>query len=184
VADGLELDQVVGEGEQARAAGEEVRLEIGAQAVAEDGDVELVDDVGGLVHLRGGEELGLVDEDAGDGADAVLALDAAEEVVGVGQDLGRRLEADARAHAAEAGSGVDGGGEDERAHPAFLVVVARLQEDGGFAGVHRRVVEVKLRHGGERLPPRGGALNGFPGAGAKKLSATLRPAKLARIPPS
>jgi hypothetical protein len=68
VADRFQLGEIVGEREERGAAGEEVALKIGAQAVAEHGDFEGVGDIGGLPHLVGGEELGFVDEDAGDGA--------------------------------------------------------------------------------------------------------------------
>ena len=37
--------------------------------------------------------------------------------------------------------------EQQDSHPAFFVVMSRLQERSAFAGVHRRVVKVELGHG-------------------------------------
>src|SRR5262245_16627815 len=65
-ADRLELDQVVGDGEQRGASREELRLEIGSQPIGEDRYGELVAHRGELKDLCSGEPLGLVDQDAVD----------------------------------------------------------------------------------------------------------------------
>jgi len=82
VADGFELGEIIGEGEERAAAGKELRLEIGAQPVAEDGDIESVGYIGELFDLGAGEELGFVYEDAGDGGRSVFVADAIEDVIG------------------------------------------------------------------------------------------------------
>ena len=51
VANRFELDQVVGPAEQGGAAGKEVALEVGSQAVTEHGDAELVGDLAELLDL-------------------------------------------------------------------------------------------------------------------------------------
>ena len=64
-ADGLDLLDHVRRGQQLRRAGEQLPLEVGAQAVADDGDVPVVHQIGEVAHLVPGEELGLVHDDAG-----------------------------------------------------------------------------------------------------------------------
>src|SRR6187402_2996620 len=65
VAHRLELDQRVGDAEQHRRAGEQVAAEVGPQAVAQYRDVALVRQPRALPDLGRGEELRLVDQDAG-----------------------------------------------------------------------------------------------------------------------
>ena len=60
----LELDQRVRERQERGGTGEELGLEIGAEAVAEHRDAEPVGDLAKLDHVPLGEELRLVDEDA------------------------------------------------------------------------------------------------------------------------
>ena len=60
----LQLDQRVGQREQRRRAGEQLALEIGAQAVAEHRDAELVGDPAQLQDMVAGQELRLVDQHA------------------------------------------------------------------------------------------------------------------------
>ena len=66
----LQFDQRVGEREQGRRAGEEIAPEVGAQAVAEHRDAELVGDAAQLQDMVAGQELRLVDQQA-----VELALD-------------------------------------------------------------------------------------------------------------
>ena len=148
VADRLELDEIVGEGEQRAAAGKELALEISAQAVTKDRDFEHIGDIGELLDLGASEELGFVDQHAGDRINRVLMAHAVEQIIGGREHLGRGLEADAGAHPAETGAGVDGGHEHQGAHATFLIIIARLQQNRRFAGIHRRVVKVELGHSG------------------------------------
>jgi hypothetical protein len=80
IADRLQLDQGVGEREQMGAPLEQIGLEIGAQAVGEDRDVELVADRGELDDLGAGQELGLVEQDAVELALLQLLLDLGADV--------------------------------------------------------------------------------------------------------
>ena len=66
MADGANLAQVVGDGEELGGAGEEFAAEVRAQAVAQDREFEPVGDAGELPDLRLRQELRLVDEDAVD----------------------------------------------------------------------------------------------------------------------
>jgi hypothetical protein len=147
VADRLELGEVVGEAEQGGAAREEFALEVGAQPIAEDGEVEDVGDVAELPDLLGGEELGLVDQHAGDRSRGVGGAHLVEQVVAGGDRDGGGVQPDARLDAAGAVAGVDRRGEKQGAHAALLVVVARLEQDGALARVHRGVVKIDLGHG-------------------------------------
>ena len=60
MADGLDLTQLIGKGQEFAAAFEELSLEICADAVYQDGNVHPVDDVAQLINLGGGKELPLV----------------------------------------------------------------------------------------------------------------------------
>src|SRR4051812_39242539 len=62
MADRFQFDEIVCQCEQRRAAREKLCLKVGAQAVAKNGNTELVGNVGELLHLRSSEKLGLVDE--------------------------------------------------------------------------------------------------------------------------
>ena len=73
MADGADLAQFVGDGEEFGGAGEKLAPEIGSQAIAHDRDVEPVGDAGQLPDLVPGQELRLVDEDAIDLLLPVLA---------------------------------------------------------------------------------------------------------------
>ena len=57
---------------------------------------------------------------------------------------GMRLQADSGGDFAFAIAIIKVRGKDQRLHAAFPVVVARLQERGGFARIHGRVIEVKV----------------------------------------
>ena len=77
----------------------------------------------------------------------MFALGDSKEVIGgfEGDRIGG--ESNPRADFSFSETVVDFRSENQRAHAPFAVVVARLQQDGGFARVHRRVVEVQLRQG-------------------------------------
>jgi len=64
VADGLHLLQCVRPGQKVHAALERFALEVGAQAIAEHRDLELVGDAAKLLHLVLPQKLGFVYEDA------------------------------------------------------------------------------------------------------------------------
>ena len=148
MADGADFAQHVGDGEELGRAGEELALEIGAEAEGHHRDVEPVGDAGELPDLVVGEELGLVDEDAIDARGGVLGADAIlKRSSVVGEELGFGLDAEARADHADAVLGIERRGEQQRAHAALAVVVGGLEQQGGFAGVHRGVGEVELCHG-------------------------------------
>ena len=63
--DGLDLLQLVRQHQQVVAALEQLALEVRPQAVADDGDAAVVHQMHQIVDLVLGEELGLVDDDAG-----------------------------------------------------------------------------------------------------------------------
>ncbi len=107
----------VGNGQQRARAGEQLALEIGAQAVAHDRDVEPVGDAGELPDLLVVEELRLVDEDAMHGRVLVMLGDAGEEIVAVAEDLGLRLQADARGDQPDVALAVVAGDEQHRRMP-------------------------------------------------------------------
>ena len=59
MANGLDLGQVVGPGEQITAALEELSLEVRAKAVTQDGNVVFVGDISELLNLFASEKLSL-----------------------------------------------------------------------------------------------------------------------------
>ena len=87
----------VGDGEQRLGAGEQLALEIDAQAKGHHRDAEPVGDAGELPDLVVGEELRFVDEDAIDLAGEGLLADAVEQIVGGAEQIGLGGDADARA---------------------------------------------------------------------------------------
>ena len=62
MADGLDLTQLIGKGQEFAAAFEEFSPEISANAVYQDGNLNPVDDLAQLINLGGGKELPLVDQ--------------------------------------------------------------------------------------------------------------------------
>lgn len=147
VADGFDFRQIIGPGQQVLATFEEVSLEIRAKAVRQYGDRESIGDITELADLGFGQKLSFVDQHAVDDRCVVFALGDAKEVIA-------RFEGDRVGGKSDAGANfgfsepiVDFGSEDEGSHAPFAVVVARLQQDGGFACVHRRVVKVQFSHG-------------------------------------
>ena len=119
-ADGLDLLDGVRPGQQPLAALEEISLKIRAQSVADDGNVLIVYDGHQALHLRLGQKLGLVHDDAvvGGGIDCVQLLHIAA----------RRAQPGARAHDALAVAVVQQGLKHQRVLSALVVVV--LNHDG------------------------------------------------------
>ena len=68
MADRADLAHLVGPGQQGGGTGEEVALEVHPQAVSHDRHAQVIDRAGQLPDLGLGQELRLVDEDAGHGA--------------------------------------------------------------------------------------------------------------------
>ena len=64
-ADGFDLFDGVGPGEEPVTPFKKVSLEVGAQAIADDGDAQVIDYVDEVLDLRFIEELRLIDDDAG-----------------------------------------------------------------------------------------------------------------------
>ena len=106
---------------------------------------ELIDHRAQLFHLRRRQELRFVDQHAGERARA-RARRRSPRAGRARMEVARlALDADARVDAA-AVARIDLRGVQQRAHAAFFVVVAGLQQRGGFSRVHGRVVEVQLGH--------------------------------------
>lgn len=147
VADGFDFRKAIGPSQQILAALEQVALEVGPKAIGEHRDGESVGDIAELADLGFGQELGFVDQDAMDAGGGVFALGDSKEVIGGSE--GERIggESNPRADFSFSEPVVDFRSENQRAHSPFAIVVARLQQDCGFACVHRRVVEVQLRQG-------------------------------------
>jgi len=147
VADGFDFRKAIGPSQQVLAALEQVALEVGPKAIGEHRDGESIGDIAELAHLGLGQELGFVDQDAVDAGGGVFALGDSKEVIGGSE--GDRIggESNPRADFSFSEPIVDFRSENQRAHSPFAIVVARLQQDCGFACVHRRVVEVQLRQG-------------------------------------
>jgi hypothetical protein len=100
-----------------------------------------------LPDLLPGQELRFVDKDAVDLPFPVFAIDPHVEVVGFAIELRVGADADARGNATCLGLGIERRGEQQRMHAAFFVVVGRLQQHGGLAGIHRGVGKIQFRHG-------------------------------------
>src|SRR4051812_31197224 len=92
----FQFDQAVGEREQRSAALEEVRLEVGTQPVAEDGNAHVVADPAQLEHMVAGQELGFVDQHAVELAPFLLIGDRFEQIDLGGVIMRRRRQSDAR----------------------------------------------------------------------------------------
>ena len=137
-ADGLDLLDGVRPGQQPLAALEEISLKIRAQSVADDGNVLIVYDGHQALHLRLGQKLGLVHDDAvvGGGIDCVQLLHIAA----------RRAQSGARAHDALAVAVVQPGLEHQRVLSALVVVVLNHDGVGRLGRPHRAISKVELRH--------------------------------------
>ena len=79
-ANRLQFDQAVAQGQQGGRAWKQMALEVRAQAVAEDRNLQLVGDPAKLKHMIAGEELRLVDQDAVEPALQQLLHDRVEQV--------------------------------------------------------------------------------------------------------
>ena len=79
MADGADLAHIVGNGEQRHRAGKQLALEIGAQSVAHDRNVDPVGDARQLPDLILAKKLRFVDEDAGDRLVGMQTLDHAHK---------------------------------------------------------------------------------------------------------
>ena len=147
VADGFDFRKAIGPSQQVLAALEQVALEVGPKAIGKHGDRESIGDIAELADLGLGQELGFVDQDAMDAGGSVFALGDSKEVIGGSK--GDRIggESNPRADFSFSEPVVDFRSENQRAHAPLAVVVARLQQDRGFARIHRRVVEVQLGQG-------------------------------------
>ena len=164
-AEHLHLDplDVVGDLQQPLGAGEQPRAEVGGQPERVDVDVPLVDEVGELIDLPGGEELRLVDDQVVHPlavgppiADERPQVGAAVDLRGVpeepdpGADLGRR--------------GTVALGDQEPVPALTALVVVDLQRERRLPAVHRAVEEPQVRRrrvpapvagGGNGVRPRG-----------------------------
>ncbi len=146
VADGFKFDEIVCPAKQCGAAREEVALEIGAQAVAEHGDFDLVGDLAELLDLLACEKLRFINQHTGNGFLFVGCAGGREQIVRVFKRPRLFGESDARGNGAGTGSLVDFRCKQQSLHTALLVIVAGLQEDGAFARVHCGIVEVEFCH--------------------------------------
>ena len=139
-ADILELFDIVGQRQQVGRAGERFAAEIAAQAIADHRHAAHLGQLVQLLDLGGAEELGFVDQHAGH-----LRHVGQEVVVGV-EGFDGALRPEARGDLAEAVAAVDRGGEQAHLLALLFIVVRHLQQGGRFAGVHRRIPEIKFCH--------------------------------------
>ena len=136
-ADGLDLLQLVRHHQQVVAAGEQVALEVRPQAVADHGNIAVVHQMHQIVHLLLGEELRLVNDDAGVLLQFVLRHGA--HLIKVDA---RVLQTDAGVDHVVAVPGVQPGLHQQRLLPPLLVVEPRHQRVGCLAGAHGSVLEI------------------------------------------
>ncbi len=96
--------------------------------------------------MRGGGEMGLVDEQAIDLA-LLVERACAFEQVGILPERDRLgLEPDPRGNHALAAAIIEFCQQDDGMHAALAVIIGGLKQQGRFASVHRGIVEVKFRH--------------------------------------
>ena len=144
---GFHFIDSVGHFKEAAGTLEEVSLKVGAQAVADDVDAEVVDDSGELVDLRSGEELGLIDENPARGVVGREPDEVANHYieVGVGLNPGAfALDTDSAADDVAVIAGVDDRFHAEILQTSFLEVIGGSEQQGGFSGAHGAVSEIKL----------------------------------------
>jgi hypothetical protein len=138
--------RAVGELDQSRGAREQPGAEVGQDAEAEHVDAQLVDDLGEVLDLRGGVELGLV-------ADQVVDLGSTGQLVDdVRPEAEVVVDVDGRVRQAEPAGQHRGAravvaDEDDAGTAAGGVVVIGLQRQGRLAGIHRARPERQCRHG-------------------------------------
>ena len=139
-ADVLDFLDVVGQRQQVGRTGERVAAEVAAQAVADHRHAAHLRQLVQLLDLGGGEELGFVDQHAGD-------LRRLGQEIGLGAEgVDLALRAEARGDLADAVAAVDGGGVQLDLLALLFVVVRHLQQCRRFAGVHRRIPEIEFCH--------------------------------------
>jgi len=147
VADGLDLLQFVRPGQQVLASFEQLSEEVGAQPVTEHRHAQCIHHFAQLPHLHARQELRFIQQDAVQRPVGVDVL--AQQPLEIGITIEAHAlgaEANARGDDAATGAVVQLRGEDHHAHAALAVVVRRLQQRGGLAGVHRRIIEIELGH--------------------------------------
>lgn len=142
-AHGGELLDVVGDLEESLAAGEEFGTEIRPQSVANHRDIVEFRDLEELADLGGGEELGLIHQNAGDWWSAGDIRQQIKRLIGV--DIHPPTVPTARG---DKGStlGIDNGLHDEYTKTALFIVEGGFDEGIAFAAVHGTVLKVKLSH--------------------------------------
>src|SRR5690606_20294237 len=140
-------------------------------AIGEHGGVVLDRDPQQVVDLPLGEELGLVEQQAADGAATLvcsaraLACEPVEEgLIRCDREADLPLGTEARADRVVA-LRADRGFREQPLVPALLVVVGGVQERGALAGVHRPVAEIQLRH-----------YSRYPSSAARRISSAFFPA--------
>ena len=146
MANRFEFLEIVGPREQVLTAFERLALKIGAQAVGQHRDVELVGDLTKLEHLIAREELSFVDQHAMQRFGGRFFDDRKKVVVACkGPCFG--FDADTRGDFTGTEAIVELRCEHQRIHAALAIVVTGLQQRGGLTRVHRGIVKVQLGHG-------------------------------------
>lgn len=140
-AHGLDFLDLVGPCQKPHRAGEELALEVGAQAVGDDGDPQHVDDIGEALDVLLGAELRLIDDDAVVGT---------QLVIGHPHELldrdARMAETHARHHDTLAVAVIDDGLRKQGPLALLTVIVGYHQGIRRLRAAHRTVAEVELCH--------------------------------------
>jgi hypothetical protein len=137
--DRLQFFEAVRHLQQPRRPWKGARAEVGADAVGEHGDAVLYGEPEQVIHLCRREELGLVDQKAGDGADVAGAVVRDERAhVCIRSDEKVHLTLDAEPAGDLVGAlRVDLGLRQQNVLTALLVVECSLQQGRRLAGIHR-----------------------------------------------
>ena len=145
-ASGLNLVDSVGNLEEAFAPLEEVRLEVGAQAVAHHIGAVVIDNSCQLIHLGSREELRLVDENPVLHHERLLKEPFRQFVeVGVAVDpFARALDADARLNHVFLLAVVDNRFHAEIFHAAFFEIVCCSEQQCGLCRPHCAISEIEF----------------------------------------
>ena len=146
MTDRAHFPHLVRPGHQRRRTGKEIALKVDAQAIAHHRHPQIINGSGQLPNLCLGQELGLVDEHTGDRTFGKPRLKPGKEVVGFGKGVGIFTDADPARDPTVTGTVVELRGDQIGLHPAFAIVMRRLQKQRRFAGVHGRIVEVEFGH--------------------------------------
>ena len=123
------------------AAGEQVALEVRPQPVADHRDAAVIHQVYQMVYLLLGQELRLVDDDAGVLFQLLLRRGAHLVEIDAGV-----LQPDAGVDHVVAVPGIHPGLHQQRLLSPLLIIEPRHQRIGGLAGAHGPVFEVQLCH--------------------------------------